>query len=360
MGKIKKAFNERKKKPLALPAPPKNNGIGKKNKTGKLNSIPNIKFNKSKIYNNNSNNNEPFKKKSNNPLFQTFKTTTNPLALPTPNNKKNFDPSKAIENLNRVAKKQGEKNRISLVKLLKTTKTDPKKSEEYLKTFDTGRKTFKELKSNLVMITKRDAFIRKRNKPINSGNNNKAAMNASKLFNVSGGIKNLTRDKEERNVDKNVLIKTRQLITTGVAGFGGRAREKFLKRGRGMQNIRPLVKELDERIKLRDGIKNMQYSNSLRLEIQNSDILIENVRKSVEKFKKSKAVGNVRGAAKAFTMQEKLKRNVEKRKAAEGAAESAKKMLQKEGSKNKVAKNRERAKELGISVKAAKRMRPRT
>tara|TARA_B110000858_G_scaffold188548_1_gene234221 strand:- start:240 stop:1307 length:1068 start_codon:yes stop_codon:yes gene_type:complete len=355
MGKIKMAFNERKKKPLALPAPSKNNGIGKKNKTGKLNSIPNIKFNKS-----NSNNNEPFKKKSNNPLFQTFKTTTNPLALPTPNNKKNFDPSKAIENLNRVAKKQGEKNRISLVKLLKTTKTDPKKSEEYLKTFDTGRKTFKELKSNLVMITKRDAFIRKRNKPINSGNNNKAAMNASKLFNVSGGIKNLTRDKEERNVDKNVLIKTRQLITTGVAGFGGRAREKFLKRGRGMQNIRPLVKELDERIKLRDGIKNMQYSNSLRLEIQNSDILIENVRKSVEKFKKSKVVGNVRGAAKDFTMQEKLKRNVEKRKAAEGAAESAKKMLQKESSKNKVAKNRERAKEMGISVKAAKRMRPRT
>jgi hypothetical protein len=77
-------------------------------------------------------------------------------------------------------------------------------------------------------------------------------------------------------------------------------------------------------------------------------------------LKKSKAVGNVRGAAKAFTMQEKLKRNVEKRKAAEGAAESAKKMLQKESSKNKVAKNRERAKEMGISVKAAKRMRPRT
>ena len=402
MGKIKKAFNERKKKPLALPAPSKNNGIGKKNKTGKFNSIPNTKFNKSKIYNSNSNNNEPYKKKISNPLFQTFKTATNPLVIPTSNNKKKFDPAKAIENLNRVAKKQGEKNRISLVKLLKTTKTDAKKSEEYLKAFDTGRKTFKELKSNIVMITKRDAFIRKRNKPTNSGNNDKAAMNASKLFNVSGGIKNLTRDKEERNVDKNVLTKTRQLITTGVAGFGGRAREKFLKRGRGMQNTRPLIKELDERIKLRNSIKNMQYSDSLRLEIQNSDILIENVRKSVEKFKKSnqppkyevgkptinplfkkaikrannrrnnfaraanvalkksKAVGNVRGAAKAFTMQEKLKRNIEKRKAAEGAAESAKKMLQKESSKNKVAKNRERAKEMGISVKAAKRMRPRT
>jgi len=49
MGKIKKAFNERKKKPLALPAPSKNNGIGKKNKTGKLNSIPNRKFNNIKF-----------------------------------------------------------------------------------------------------------------------------------------------------------------------------------------------------------------------------------------------------------------------------------------------------------------------
>jgi len=199
MGKIKKAFNERKKKPLALPAPPKNNGIGKKNKTGKLNSIPNIKFNNSKIYNNNSNsnNNEPYKKKISNPLFQTFKTTANPLA----------------EN-----------------------KQPPK--------YEVGKPT-----------------------------------------------------------------------------------------------INPLFK------------KAIKRANNRR----NNFARAANVA-----LKKSKAVGNVRGAAKAFTMQEKLKRNVEKRKAAEGAAESAKKMLQKESSKNKVAENRERAKELGISVKAAKRMRPRT
>ena len=285
MNRVKKAF-QKKKTLLALPAPPKNNGIGKKSKNNKLNSIPNIKpTTKSNIYENN-NNNEPFKKKTNNPLFQTFTTTKNPLALPKPNNKKNFNANKAIENLNRVAKKQGEKNRSSLVKLLKSTKTDPKKSEEYLKAFDMGRKTFKELKSNIVMITKRNAFIRKRNKPANSKNNNNAATDASKLFNVSGGIKNLTRGKEERNVDKNVLNRTRQLITTGVAGFGGRAREKFLKRGRGVQNTRPLIKELDERIKLRNSIKNLQHSSHLRSEIQNSDILIENVRKSVEKFKK--------------------------------------------------------------------------
>ena len=195
MGKIKKAFNERKKKPLALPAPSKNNGIGKKNKTGKLNSIPNTKFNNSKIYN--SNNNEPYTKKSSNPLFQTFKTTTNPLA------EKNQPP-----------------------------------------TYEVGKPT-----------------------------------------------------------------------------------------------INPLFK------------KAIKRANNRR----NNFARAANVA-----LKKSKAVGNVRGAAKAFTMQEKLKRNVEKRKAAEGAAESAKKMLQKESSKNKVAKNRERAKEMGISVKAAKRMRPRT
>ena len=199
MGKIKKAFNERKKKPLALPAPSKNNGIGKKNKTGKLNSIPNTKFNKSKIYNSNSNNNnnEPYKKKISNPLFQTFKTATNPLA---------------------------EKNQ------------PPK--------YEVGKPT-----------------------------------------------------------------------------------------------INPLFK------------KAIKRANNRR----NNFARAANVA-----LKKSKAVGNVRGAAKAFTMQEKLKRNIEKRKAAEGAAESAKKMLQKESSKNKVAKNRERAKEMGISVKAAKRMRPRT
>ena len=199
MGKIKKAFNERKKKPLALPAPSKNNGIGKKNKTGKLNSISNTKFNKSKIYNSNSNNNnnEPYKKKISNPLFQTFKTATNPLA---------------------------EKNQ------------PPK--------YEVGKPT-----------------------------------------------------------------------------------------------INPLFK------------KAIKRANNRR----NNFARAANVA-----LKKSKAVGNVRGAAKAFTMQEKLKRNVEKRKAAEGAAESAKKMLQKESSKNKVAKNRERAKEMGISVKAAKRMRPRT
>jgi hypothetical protein len=197
IGKIKKAFNERKKKPLALPAPSKNNGIGKKNKTGKLNSIPNTKFNNIKVYNSNSNNNEPYTKKNSNPLFQTFKTTTNPLA-------ENNQPP----------------------------------------TYEVGKPT-----------------------------------------------------------------------------------------------INPLFK------------KAIKRANNRR----NNFARAANVA-----LKKSKAVGNVRGAAKAFTMQEKLKRNVEKRKAAEGAAESAKKMLQKESSKNKVAKNRERAKEMGISVKAAKRMRPRT
>jgi hypothetical protein len=197
MGKIKKAFNERKKKPLALPAPSKNNGIGKKNKTGKLNSIPNRKFNNGKIYNSNSNNNEPYTKTNSNPLFQTFKTTTNPLS------EKNQPP-----------------------------------------TYEVGKPT-----------------------------------------------------------------------------------------------INPLFK------------KAIKRANNRR----NNFARAANVA-----LKKSKAVGNVRGAAKAFTMQEKLKRNIEKRKAAEGAAESAKKMLQKESSKNKVAKNRQRAKEMGISVKAAKRMRPRT
>ena len=78
MNRVKKAFQKRKSV-LALPAPPKNNGIGKKSKNNKLNSVPTTKpTTKSSVYESN-NNNEPFKKKTSNPLFQTFPTTNNPI-----------------------------------------------------------------------------------------------------------------------------------------------------------------------------------------------------------------------------------------------------------------------------------------
>ena len=196
-----------------------------------------------------------------------------------------------VEKLNKNAKIQGNKNREALKKLLKSTKTNQKQSNEYMNAFEKGRKTFKELKENITMKAKRNALVRKINKkPVKNENENEA-MEASRLFNVGGGVKNLTRGKNEREVDKNVLEKTRKLVGFGIAGRG---REKFLARGRGMQNTQPLVKELDERLALINKVKNLPNRKDLEKVIRNSNTTINRVRIAVNasQNKQNKNIGN--------------------------------------------------------------------
>jgi hypothetical protein len=103
---------------------------------------------------------------------------------------------------------------------------------------------------------------------------------ATRLFNAGGGVKNLTRGKNERDVNKNVLERTRKLVGFGI---GGKAREKFLTRGRGMPNTAPLVKELDERLALINKVKNRANRKELEKLIRNSNTTINRVRAEVNK-----------------------------------------------------------------------------
>ena len=201
-----------------------------------------------------------------------------------------------LEKLNKNAKIQGNKNREALKKLLKSTKTNQKQSNEYMNAFEKGRKTFKELKENITMKAKRNALVRKIDKkPVKNENENEA-MEASRLFNASGGVKNLTRGKNEREVDKNVLEKTRKLVGFGIAGRG---REKFLARGRGMQNTQPLVKELDERLALINKVKNLPNRKDLEKVIRNSNTTINRVRIAV-KVSQNKQNKNIGDASKSL------------------------------------------------------------
>ena len=217
-----------------------------------------------------------------------------------------------VEKLNKNAKIQGNKNREALKKLLKSTKTNQKQSNEYMNAFEKGRKTFKELKENITMKAKRNALVRKINKkPVKNENENEA-MEASRLFNVGGGVKNLTRGKNEREVDKNVLEKTRKLVGFGI---GGKSREKFLARGRGMQNTQPLVKELDERLTLINKVKNLPNRKDLEKMIRDSNTTINRVRIAV-KVSQNKQNKNIGDASKSLVagaigkIQEKENKNI--------------------------------------------------
>ena len=199
---------------------------------------------------------------------------------------------KMVEKLDKDAKIQGNKNRQALKKLLKSTKTNQKQSNEYMNAFEKGRMTFKELKENITMKAKRNALFRKINKkPVKKENENEA-MEASRLFDVSGGVKNLARGKEERKVNKNVLEKTRKLVGFGVTGRG---REKFLARGRAMQNVLPLVNELDERLKMINKVKNLPNRKDLEKMIRNSNVTINKVRIAVKasQNKQNKNIANI-------------------------------------------------------------------
>ena len=199
---------------------------------------------------------------------------------------------KMVEKLDKDAKIQGNKNRQALKKLLKSTKTNQKQSNEYMNAFEKGRMTFKELKENITMKAKRNALFRKINKKPVKKENESEAMEASRLFDVSSGLKNLARGKEERKVNKNVLEKTRRLVGYSITGRG---REKFLARGRAMQNIRPLVNELDERLNMINKVKNLPNRKDLEKMIRNSNVIINRVRIAVKasQNKQNKKIANI-------------------------------------------------------------------
>jgi hypothetical protein len=139
----------------------------------------------------------------------------------------------------------------------------------------------------------------------NKADDDEAETEATRLFNVGSGVKNLTRGKEERDVNKNVLEKTRKLVGFGI---GGKAREKFLTRGRGMQNTRPLVKELDERLALINTVKNFPNRKELEKRIQNSNTTINRVRALV-KASQNKRNKNIENASKSLVADVKAKEN---------------------------------------------------
>ena len=210
------------------------------------------------------------------------------------------NPFKTAKEYNQIAKNVKKmveivktENREALKKLLKSTKTNQKQSNEYMNAFEKGQKTFKELKENITMKAKRNALVRKIDKKNTKNGNENGAMEASRLFNVGGGVKNITRGKNERDVNKNVLEKTRKLVGFGT---GGKSREKFLVRGRGMQNTRPLVKELDERLTLINKVKNLPNRKELEKVIRNSNTTINRVRIAVKKSQNK----NIANASKAL------------------------------------------------------------
>ena len=176
--------------------------------------------------------------------------------------------------INKVKAQEGKYNKVK-PKLLEMAEKGGlgfmKKNIEAIKTAEDVKRVDNKIKG----ILKKRSERRREKK-----NNDEAEAEATKLFNVSGGVKNLTRGKDERNVDKNVLNRTRKLVGFGL---GGKAREKFLTRGRGMLDTKPLVKELDERLKFINNVKTLPDKKELEKLIRNSDTTINKVRIAVKK-----------------------------------------------------------------------------
>ena len=191
--------------------------------------------------------------------------------------------------INKVKAQEGKYNKVK-PKLLEMAEKGGlgfmKKNIEAIKTDEDVKRVDNKIKA----ILKKRSERRKDKK-----NDEEAEAEATKLFNVSGGVKNLTRGKEERDVDKNVLNKTRKLVGFGI---GGKAREKFLTRGRGMQNTRPLVKELNERLTMINTVKNLPDRKELEKVIRNSDTTINKVRSMVKasQNKQTKAATKIQAA----------------------------------------------------------------
>ena len=132
------------------------------------------------------------------------------------------------------------------------------------------------LKQNIVLILKRDAFttkIDKKNK--RSNEDESSAQEATRLFNVSSGLQNLTRNKNSKGIDPKILEKIREMVPFGI---GGKKRNKFIQRVRGSQNTRGIVKELAERKKLLETVLNQK----IKAQIMNSNVSINKIRELVK------------------------------------------------------------------------------
>ena len=123
--------------------------------------------------------------------------------------------------------------------------------------------------------------------------NNDAAAEASRLFNAGGNVKNLSRGKNERDVPKELLETVRKFVGFGI---GGKRREAFLARGRGMSNIKPLIKEIQERKLLRNKvIADLQRRNDGKMRAQYIDLLEDgdkvwtNVKQTIDRGFKRRA-----------------------------------------------------------------------
>ena len=148
-----------------------------------------------------------------------------------------------MEKLNKNAKIQGNKNRTTLLKLLESTKTNKKEADEYVNAFEKGRQTFKEIKENIIMKAKRNAFGRKLNSKPVATENNDAEMKASATFN-----------------DLNVAPKRNALMEKAkkeVARVGGRIGkwDPVIKGITTVNAATNLEKKLNDKIKLRDEIQ---------------------------------------------------------------------------------------------------------
>ena len=123
--------------------------------------------------------------------------------------------------------------------------------------------------------------------------NNDAAAEASRLFNAGGNVKNLSRGKNEGGVPKELLETVRKFVGFGI---GGKRREAFLARGRGMSNIKPLIKEIQERKLLRNKvIADLQRRNDGKMRAQYIDLLEDgdkvwtNVKQTIDRGFKRRA-----------------------------------------------------------------------
>ena len=123
--------------------------------------------------------------------------------------------------------------------------------------------------------------------------NNDAAAEASRLFNAGGNVKNLSRGKNDKGVPKELLETVRKFVGFGI---GGKRREAFLARGRGMSNIKPLIKEIQERKLLRNKvIADLQRRNDGKMRAQYIDLLEDgdkvwtNVKQTIDRGFKRRA-----------------------------------------------------------------------
>ena len=123
--------------------------------------------------------------------------------------------------------------------------------------------------------------------------NNDAAAEASRLFNAGGNVKNLSRGKNDRGVDNELLETVRKFVGFGI---GGKRREAFLARGRGMSSTKPLIQEIQERKLLRNKvIADLQRRNDGKMRAQYIDLLEDgdkvwtNVKQTIDRGFKRRA-----------------------------------------------------------------------